>query len=789
MAAPVEFITIADFSPGIHVSKHDTYTPSGGIEPAPASVLASGSIAPAGAAQTDGTWGCTADATGALEPLPKRVLKDSSTGVYSNTWGDTLPGVRPGIAYLLDAQLSPATGQPTQTNAYSTTFGPNVEAYKSSRESHPVINYLWVYRELSSLVGETVRDAVHGYTRRYDTSLPHIRSSFLYVLGSSIYTTDPASTDGPFLPKLCSGVLLRSRTQDVYSGSPKPENGTTLFNPRHVAPTVVAVVSASVIMSLNDSDSGALHPGGDMVASQKDALYPAYDENGVLGPPFLKLLPSVRLNGPGPTIISSFNRPTLTNGGPDGGDQYLTPAGQVGIQSLRVDGWAVHTRDQAQLMVNQSVPSFVKAATIHQGRLVFVDQQERTQGNRQYTSLGSSTAAQDSQYHEVLWYSDWLAPLQYWDNVLSGDTPVNDIGITMFSLWSTNYLDWWGNYGRNVASRPYYSLLPDEDSLSPSGCIGTVSNSQLLQVKYDGGGVLISGDLDNPTVRRLPSVESTHGVVAHGTQTPAGFVYGATTGVYAWTGGDTTQNLSPQIDGFFWDHTEGDPREQYDGPRGRFCYWNDAILAPNNYLMDTRSGGWWRLEKPVREAGDIPVCIPYNCYDVGPDGELWAFPYKIIDTTHTDSAFTYSLGDFRSYYSWKSRPLAQTDGRSLSFQDVELLVSHSFPSRITVTLTGLGTVVDGFGSGAARQTITRSVTMVTPTGGALNDRPNLLRADIPADLGDPSSTGSFTAEFVSVQIEVQGLNSGGVPSSDVPAARIHSLKLGIGQRSRVMKAG
>lgn len=769
MAAPTEFITIDNFTPGI-TTKRLAGVPIGGGT-ASTSIRSIGTVNQPGSAAPDGTFGCIADETGSLTPLPRRVQQDHSIGVHANGW--TVDGYgRPGLAYLLDAQL----GAPVTFNPDGTGGAAPVEGTVRDQPLH----YLWAIAEKGAMSGLTgpVTDAVHGYTLDDTSEVLDTRSSFLWRRDTPY--TRSTTLDPTAIPALPTGILLRGLTQDRLYGDTVTAN--LLFNPKFTSATMIAVVSL-----VGGSSDGVRV----LSATEQGALYPA--SNGAhpetVGPPFTSQSPGIsqwqdtythRL-----TIMSSYRNSSYVGGA------YTSPAYQVGIISQRYDGWSAHMRDEGRVLAYQVYPEQITGATFHQGRLVMVSQHQRS-GARHYLEGGSYS---QYQYWEMIWYSDWLAPLQYWDLVSPG-APKDEKGTALYSNYGSlvsgvpGGLTTWGNYSALVASRPYYPLLPGEDNVSRTGALGTVTNTQLLLVKHEGGAMLVSNDLDQPTQRRMPAVESTHGVVSHGVQTPLGFVYGSKTGVYAWSGGDTSQNLSPQMEGFFWDHTHGNLAERYSGPRGRFAYWQGMILAPNNYVMDTRGGGWWRLEMPYPKPAAPPE-TPYNCYDVALDGKLWAFPYKVTDATSDPtytfsqaSAYVYDADTPRSSYSWQSQPIAETLDQVLSFQDVEVVASGAYKYTMKVTLTGYEyrptqTASPGFNDGV--QVTTRVVDF-----GEINQYPPVLRPikfrkDIPAP--DSSTVGSFNAQYVTVKIEVAAVDP------VYPAPIVHSIKLGHGTRTHTPRMG
>jgi hypothetical protein len=305
----------------------------------------------------------------------------------------------------------------------------------------------------------------------------------------------------------------------------------------------------------------------------------------------------------------------------------------------------------------------------------------------------------------------------------------------------------WGN--------PQFGLIAGDDQISRIGAIGVVAADQLLIVKARDGGVVISGSINNPTIRRMPYVESTHGVICQGAMTPLGLVYGSKTGIYAWTGGDTAVKLSPQIDGFFWNHAQNTTDDIYMANRGRMAYWNEYIVVPNNYVYNSRVNSWWRFSGATN--------VPYNVYDIDRQDRMFAFPYKLTTTQNT-LYHIYDQAILAQTYSWQSQPLLETRGRKTSFQEVRMVVTHkgSSAATITVTLTGYTS------TGAA---VTPAVIIFTvPTNTA--SVPQLLYKDIAPN---------FQAEYVQVRIQADSGNANDA------APKVHSIKFGTRDSARTIR--
>jgi hypothetical protein len=313
------------------------------------------------------------------------------------------------------------------------------------------------------------------------------------------------------------------------------------------------------------------------------------------------------------------------------------------------------------------------------------------------------------------------------------------------------------------------------------GAAASLTADELFIVKHYGGAVLIRGSLDVPTIHRLPMVESTYGITCHPVVTPIGVVYGTRNGIFVYAGGDNAQRLSTQLDGFFWDHRLDPDNERYYGNRGRFGYWNGFVCVPNNYLFDTRTGAWWRLEADwgtsalaeaasgswsledgsgdwllegsttdtwlldsIAAAASLDV-MPYNCYDVSAyTGKLYAFHYKTLDQIGGAGDewgyawSTYSWDTLRSSYAWESQPLLVTRDNRITARGVELVAlcdPDATGSSVTVTVTAH--TEDG-------TRVTGSATFALTESG----RVNYLRADlIPTISGTPLQGRHLTVRF------------------------------------------
>jgi hypothetical protein len=307
------------------------------------------------------------------------------------------------------------------------------------------------------------------------------------------------------------------------------------------------------------------------------------------------------------------------------------------------------------------------------------------------------------------------------------------------------------------------AFLLDRGEFQGAAAIASLTADELFIVGHQGGALVVRGDVANPTVVQLPYVTSSNGWACFPAVSPIGVVYTARDGVYRWAGGDTSECLSEQLEGTFFNYfASGESTTSNFAARGRLASWAKYIAVPNNYLYDTDSKAWWRLVAP-----DNNTSTPYAYYDVDAEFEqLFAFPYKLTATQNV-VCDKFALGTLASSYSWRSQPLVQSRDRLFTTQQVELVAANSTASdsRVTVTLEG----IDAEGVLQTR-TVEFTLTGTSTSGG----RPQILRKSI--------AGGSLTARYL--QLRIVATNA----STTAPAPKIMSLSVGIADRSRQPEA-
>ncbi len=264
------------------------------------------------------------------------------------------------------------------------------------------------------------------------------------------------------------------------------------------------------------------------------------------------------------------------------------------------------------------------------------------------------------------------------------------------------------------------------------GAWGSISAGELFFVKHTGGGVIVSGDIANPSITRLPGVISTGGLIGRAVSTPQGLFYLVNhIGACVWRGGDTSDVISEQLDRDFYITAFGSPYTAtgifMNGISYSLEVWGPWVMAPNNWLYNTITHSWWRVE-------DTSAAV-INWWGAAPTYTSASVPFVHLFDTHSPA----------SNWSWQSHPIPASIERLTEVRDMVLVAQGS--GTVTVTLTAF----DG-----STQAEVFTVTNAT--------QPQRLR---------PAQGGTFIKGY-NVVVRIQA-DSG---SSDVPAPVVHSLHLG-----------
>jgi len=216
---------------------------------------------------------------------------------------------------------------------------------------------------------------------------------------------------------------------------------------------------------------------------------------------------------------------------------------------------------------------------------------------------------------------------------------------------------------------------------TPGGVADAASMSagELFLVSTQDGALTLNGDLDNPTVFNLPNVQPATGNRIRGCHSTVGYLYyGSDIGCWAWNGGDTSVNVSRQLDPDFMDRPSSSNQNTFFGTSQR---WMDYSIWPQNWAFHQDTQSWWRLDET--DNADTVYCsqLPireslYLCEAQSTEGEEVIHRYD-----WSAPAFSWS---------WESHPIyAVTTNRVFNVREV-VLVMQGADQDITVTLTGLG---------------------------------------------------------------------------------------------------
>lgn len=226
-----------------------------------------------------------------------------------------------------------------------------------------------------------------------------------------------------------------------------------------------------------------------------------------------------------------------------------------------------------------------------------------------------------------------------------------------------------------------------QEDPSGYGAWGSQSASELFLVKHRLGGVVISGDLNVPTVTTLEGVMPSYGVVSRGASTAVGFIYAsANRGLWAWNGGNASFKLSNQLEDDFFVNPNLPPIQR--GPTVDIQRWGDWIVVTNDWLYDTNTNSWWQL--PGGSIGS------HQWYQASSDGNtLYAAP--AVPTT-TVGLECYSRLAPANEYTWKSFPIRPPgDSKEKQFLVRKVVIRAQGRGTVTVVVTGN----QGANSGAA----------------------------------------------------------------------------------------
>lgn len=235
------------------------------------------------------------------------------------------------------------------------------------------------------------------------------------------------------------------------------------------------------------------------------------------------------------------------------------------------------------------------------------------------------------------------------------------------------------------------------------GAWGSQSVGELFLVKHQGGAVYVTGDIANPTVTRLPGVTSTGGVESQSASTVAGFFYPtATAGMWAWNGGNTSRKISLQLEDSFWqvpNWTATLPGNIPGSPNfGIQCKseeWNQWVIISNNWVYDTATSAWWRL--------DDPSVRTYAMMSRGWNDRYMFMAVNQYTGAANTAIYTYDRTIPATSYRWQSHPISVSTLRMIDVRKVGVVAQGTGTVKISL--------VDYGGNVLSQQTATLTQTV------------------------------------------------------------------------------
>lgn len=291
------------------------------------------------------------------------------------------------------------------------------------------------------------------------------------------------------------------------------------------------------------------------------------------------------------------------------------------------------------------------------------------------------------------------------------------------------------------------------------GVMESLTADELLLIKARGGGLILRGSLDDYSAKSLPNLKPTGQSLNRGCRTPLGFMYPVDIdGIWLWTGGDTSTNLSPNMEAEFW-RPEDSSNDYPYGPGYTSCaQWGDWTLLPNFWIFDTSSGGYWKLEQTTQfttgdeEGNDAPCFWTVDWKGRHAYAQIQKAP---LFGTNEQIGYSYDRLGVRTAYSWQSQPLAATLDRTVAARKFVLVAS------------GEGTVTVKVRSNRTGSEDTMTFTVDSESGVA-NEFPT-------AYMRNCDVTGSH------LQVQISVSNSG----ADGDELRIHGFRCGVHQTAQL----
>lgn len=188
----------------------------------------------------------------------------------------------------------------------------------------------------------------------------------------------------------------------------------------------------------------------------------------------------------------------------------------------------------------------------------------------------------------------------------------------------------------HAASDQGNNLIIDYDSPATYSYTGQIASGQMLLVKNNiMGGVLVIGDIFNPTATVANAVQGSNGAFGQASVSPLGLVYFSNqNGAYSWNGGAASTLLSPTLAAeYILGPNKTIPGDVQIQPLPASVnmnnyYMYNCIFFSGGYFFNTITSSWWQLP-------------PY----LGQGTGAFFSPQFFVQTTRN-----FKTGDFQTLY-------------------------------------------------------------------------------------------------------------------------------------------
>jgi hypothetical protein len=213
------------------------------------------------------------------------------------------------------------------------------------------------------------------------------------------------------------------------------------------------------------------------------------------------------------------------------------------------------------------------------------------------------------------------------------------------------------------------------------GAWGSVSTGELILIKKQGGGLVINGDIEDPSSAiYLPGIQPTGDFVGKAGASEQGLYYcSEDRGAWLWNGGNTSSKISQQLRDAFYDVTS---TVIASNNYGFFvARWGSWILFSGNWLYNPTQGSWWTLYPQAANGTSRVPGVNLFWFNQGTFGhQMWANPISITKTVTTKWLWKFTNKIDAPHWQWTSQPIHVTPNADHVVDVRRVIVRVSCPS-------------------------------------------------------------------------------------------------------------